>query len=81
MKSGYKRKVRDDLAKRYGWQCHWCCVPLTPETATLDHIKPRCLGGNWYYKNLVLACQECNNARGPIPAKLFGRLVKIGMLA
>ena len=35
-----------------------------PDTATFDHIVPKCAGGLTEESNLVLACHECNQAKG-----------------
>lgn len=34
------------------------------ETATRDHVIPRCMGGLAMLINFVLACNKCNNERG-----------------
>jgi 5-methylcytosine-specific restriction endonuclease McrA len=42
-------------------RCHWCGNRAT----TLDHLKPRALGGPRYDpRNLVPACARCNSRRG-----------------
>lgn len=43
--------------------CCWCDVPLTMETATLEHIVPLARGGLDNMNNLKLACEPCNSAR------------------
>lgn len=45
-------------------RCHYCHKKLFQSTATLDHRVPRCRGGTHNRKNLVLACVECNRAKG-----------------
>jgi len=35
-----------------------------PDTATFDHIVPKCAGGITEESNLVLACHECNQSKG-----------------
>lgn len=44
--------------------CFWCWKKLTMEDSTVDHLKPKSLGGNSDWSNLVLSCQPCNLARG-----------------
>lgn len=46
--------------------CCFCGIPLTLETATLEHIIPISLGGTDGYHNLTISCQECNSDRGTI---------------
>jgi hypothetical protein len=43
--------------------CQWCQRPLTPETATTDHLIPLSRGGSNAWDNLCLACRSCNQAR------------------
>jgi 5-methylcytosine-specific restriction endonuclease McrA len=42
--------------------------------ATEDHLVPKSKGGSDLLDNLVLACNECNNQRGDMPAESFLRL-------
>lgn len=44
--------------------CHWCKIPLTAETATLEHIVPLKRGGLDHHNNMTLACKPCNEGRG-----------------
>lgn len=69
-----RRKVRYSTAEH----CHYCGIrtfaPTSPEALsnprrlrTHDHIVPKCRGGG----ETVLACNECNNARGDAPYEMF----------
>ena len=62
-----RRKIYD----RDGWTCYLCgdvlsgdTLPNTPKSLTLDHIKPRSLGGSDDPSNLATCCRECNSAKG-----------------
>lgn len=44
--------------------CHWCCVRLTPETVTVDHVIPITRGGTHCSDNLVASCRTCNSSKG-----------------
>lgn len=44
--------------------CLWCEVPLTRQTATIDHIKPLSRGGLDDESNVCLACEPCNKRHG-----------------
>jgi 5-methylcytosine-specific restriction endonuclease McrA len=46
--------------------CFWCQKELNSITATLDHVVPKALGGNWSIENCVLACSNCNALRGKL---------------
>jgi hypothetical protein len=74
-------KQRQQLFLREGGLCFYCHVIMTlaPEklnTCTRDHIIPVSQGGSDAMDNLVAACFACNNARGPMDAQAFLRLVK-----
>ena len=51
--------------------CHYCGKVLVFDEATLDHIIPQSLLGEWELKNLVIACVTCNNRRGDMPYEIF----------
>jgi len=69
-----KRKLFAVLFESQRGMCAYCrCQMVEPEqgepsvapnTATFDHLKPRSLGGPDDEGNLVLACAECNAAKG-----------------
>ena len=61
------RKKRYGLYFKFGQ--HYCANPacgryLSFDEATIDHIKPRSLGGANAYSNLQIMCQPCNLAKG-----------------
>lgn len=56
-----RKRRRAALLRRDGPLCHWC---RTADGTTLDHVIPKALGGTWALTNLVLACFDCNQARG-----------------
>lgn len=43
---------------------------MKPNEATLDHVKPRA-DGFWREGNEVVACCECNRAKGPLDGETF----------
>lgn len=67
------RALRNALIERDGLSCRWCgsAVELPPSGvtalsdhhATIDHVRPRARGGGDDLRNLVLACNRCNQAR------------------
>jgi 5-methylcytosine-specific restriction endonuclease McrA len=77
-----RRVIRDDLIQAQGNRCyycrrvflarqHWtddCWHSLQP---TLDHLKPRSLGGKDRRENFVAACVACNRAKSSMPVDLF----------
>lgn len=44
--------------------CWMCACVLTRGMATVDHLKPKSLGGLDKAENYKLACKPCNNNRG-----------------
>ena len=59
--SDAKRMWKDRIKENWGWQCAYCG---SHENLTLDHVKPRSLGGPDTSKNVVGACQGCNHSKG-----------------
>ena len=63
--------VRQALYERDGWACSICGVPVDRDAhwnddmaPSLDHIKPRSLGGTHDAENLRTAHRICNSVRG-----------------
>lgn len=67
------KNYRRWLFERDGGKCFWCRRDVrlewpgwrnggaTPDDgATLDHVKPRSMGGKYLPENIVLACYRCN---------------------
>ncbi|MHB8742592.1 MAG: HNH endonuclease [Sulfuricaulis sp.] len=68
VKDRHRRVAR--LMERHNGCCVYCLRPVQvgarnqPLEATMDHIIPASKGGRYSLDNLVLACRECNTARG-----------------
>jgi len=62
---------RAAIYERDNWECAYCGRgprdKRSPKQAslilTLDHLTPRCQGGDNSARNLVTACQRCNSSR------------------
>ena len=57
------------LFAKFGGRCYYCNRRTKPEgpiseSPTRDHLVPRARGGAARGDNEVLACQECNEAKG-----------------
>lgn len=63
---------RDWLLGQHGPVCAYCGVEGSPESITLDHVRPR-RGQTAYDRpdNLVLACRDCNAAKADTPLIAF----------
>ncbi|MGI4941309.1 MAG: HNH endonuclease [Janthinobacterium lividum] len=61
-------ELRMRLAEAQNWRCCYCGCRMTeergPAQATFEHIVPRHRGGLDRVENLVIACNDCNSARG-----------------
>lgn len=55
-----KKLAVGDLAKIYGHVCQYCLKKYPISQLTIDHIKPRSLGGSDEHENRTLACRKCN---------------------
>lgn len=60
----------DYLARRDGWNCHWCERKTSRKIncnadlfATIEHLVRLADGGSNGEDNLVIACRKCNNTR------------------
>lgn len=45
-------------------RCRYCVAMLRYEDATVDHVRPRCRGGDERPENLAIACARCNHSKG-----------------
>lgn len=64
MNSRQKQSRMNRLILMYGLRCCWCGQVFPKEMLTLEHIKPKSLGGSDKIENLALACACCNQKRG-----------------
>jgi len=56
-----KRQFRNAIRYAFGGLCAYC---RSQRATTLDHLKPRCKGGDSLRSNLLPACLECNHSKG-----------------
>jgi len=61
--------MRCRLAEAQNWRCCWCGIDCIPEpnhknSATIEHVTPRSLGGADEWENYAMACARCNHRRG-----------------
>jgi hypothetical protein len=55
---------RKNIFKRDNYTCQYCELNLDTETATVDHVLPRCRGGKHEWNNVVTCCLKCNRKKG-----------------
>lgn len=56
----FSRRV---LFNRDGWTCLYCGRLVTRETASVDHVLPKSMGGKKTWKNCATACKQCNKKK------------------
>ncbi len=59
-----KRLWRERIIENWNHECAYCG---STEDITLDHVKPRSLGGPDISRNMVCACYTCNQDKGRTP--------------
>lgn len=52
---------RHNVLRRDNYSCQYCGAI---KNLTLDHLLPRCRGGETQWQNLVTACSRCNARKG-----------------
>jgi 5-methylcytosine-specific restriction endonuclease McrA len=61
-----RRKVRFSrraIYKRDAFTCQYCGGMPGTEELTIDHVIPRCLGGQTTWLNCIVACVKCNSRK------------------
>lgn len=62
------------LLKQQGFRCALSDRPLSPETASLDHVVPICRGGAHRIQNTQVLHRDVNRAKGTLTNEEFIRL-------
>lgn len=63
------------IAKAKAIRCHYCGLPVAPQSATREHIKPQASGGGDQQSNVVISCARCNSMRSSKPYAEFKALM------
>ncbi len=58
------RLWRRAIKEHFDNTCVYCGGVYTLDQLTLDHVKPKCKGGETISQNLVPACRCCNQSKG-----------------
>lgn len=53
-----------NIFKRDNYFCTYCNKQFNTSELTLDHIIPKCQGGENTWENLITACSSCNTKKG-----------------
>lgn len=60
-----RRQWRAGIRAAWNDRCAYCGQPpIDEESLTIDHVKPRCKGGEDRTSNVIPACRSCNQAKG-----------------
>ena len=54
---------RLNIYMRDDWTCQYCRKKKSARDLNLDHVVPRCKGGQTTWKNIVTACKKCNDKK------------------
>lgn len=67
------KPTRHNIFKRDEYTCQYCGFRgKNSKSLTLDHVHPRCMGGDNGWTNLVTSCKDCNNKKGNMLLKECG---------
>lgn len=70
-------KLRKELIALYGKNCSMCGFgPLPKHDMTVDHIKPKILGGVDHIRNVQLLCKDCHRRKTKEDEKYVKTLMK-----
>ena len=59
-----KRLWRKAIKQKFNCTCVYCGTHYEQSQLTLDHVKPRAMGGQDISSNVVAACRRCNQDKG-----------------
>lgn len=60
-----RRQWRAGIRAAWNDRCAYCGQPpIDEESLTIDHVRPRCKGGEDRTSNVIPACRSCNQAKG-----------------
>jgi len=59
-----KRLWRRAIKEHFDYTCVYCGKTYELSQLTLDHVHPRCHGGEDITSNLVCSCVKCNQEKG-----------------
>jgi hypothetical protein len=67
------RRFVDALLVREKGRCFYCLRGLRKETCQLDHVTPQVAARDNSYRNIVVACHECNTQKQGLEGADFVR--------
>ncbi len=64
--------TRSAVILRDAYTCQYCGDTPGKHSLTVDHVVPRCRGGNHSWTNLATACKRCNCKKGGMSPREAG---------
>ena len=61
--------TRRNVFLRDEYRCQYCTERFHTADLSLDHVKPRCMGGQLDWENAVTSCKKCNGRKGSMTLK------------
>ena len=62
--------TRKNIFRRDDWTCQYCGFKSKdPKKLTIDHVHPKCKGGDSTWTNLVTSCSPCNREKSHLTLK------------
>jgi len=68
--------TRRNVFLRDRYQCQYCSKFFRTADLSLDHVHPRCMGGQLNWENTVTSCKKCNGRKGSLTVS---QLRSVGM--
>ena len=59
-----KRLRRQAIKDHWNCTCAYCEQQFLSDQLTIDHVTPKCRGGDDGTQNLIPACTSCNKSKG-----------------
>ena len=76
------RRFLSALMEREGDSCFYCMRSVRVDTCALDHVVPQASHLDSSYRNVVVACHDCNSKKAGADARYFVRsLYRTGLLS
>ena len=66
-----------EILERQGFRCNLTGVPLTPDTASIDHIIPLSKGGSHTKANAQIILNSVNQAKGSMTQSEFVEMCRL----
>lgn len=66
------RFSRKNVWLRDEGKCQYCSKAINSNEFTIDHVKPKCDGGQSSWDNVVVSCYKCNQKKGQKTLKESG---------